>query len=376
MSDQLPMFGEKTFVGTPNVISLPEGDFGASPSEMPDGEMTDPFGREVAPAQVSQPQEKARGLQTLVTSGRIGSGSSASAVLQSCLESRLVRRLDMAGSTLFKMTWRRKLTPLGRPYLERAASALRTSDNAYGSWPSPQASDMSGGGQAMRAIQKTRPSGAAQSSNLNDHAMLASWATPRSEDSESTGAHRGVPDTLTSQTSLCGWASPSAREWKDTAGMAETGTNPDGSERSRLDQLPRQVNLAGWPTCAASDGDGGKGPRKGMSPTGKMPDGSKVTVDLSAATKMLAGWPTPNVMEGGQTSRSGERKGELLMGGIAKLCGPTRLTASGEMLTGLDAAMESLGQLNPSMSRWLMGVPAQWCQFAITAQSNLKKRKK
>jgi hypothetical protein len=33
----------------------------------------------------------------------------------------------------------------------------------------------------------------------------------------------------------------------------------------------------------------------------------------------LCGWPTPNVMQGGQTSRSGDRKEELLMGGLAKL---------------------------------------------------------
>lgn len=37
------------------------------------------------------------------------------------------------------------------------------------------------------------------------------------------------------------WPTASARDWKDTDGMAETGTNPDGSKRNRLDQLPRAV---------------------------------------------------------------------------------------------------------------------------------------
>ena len=55
-------------------------------------------------AAASQQQEKAKGLQTLVTSGRIGFGSKASAALQSSLESRLVQRLDTAGSTLFTLT--------------------------------------------------------------------------------------------------------------------------------------------------------------------------------------------------------------------------------------------------------------------------------
>ena len=39
-------------------------------------------------------------------------------------------------------------------------------------------------------------------------------------------------------------ASPSARDWKDTSGMSETGVDPDGSIRTRLDQLPRQAQLA------------------------------------------------------------------------------------------------------------------------------------
>ena len=39
--------------------------------------------------------------------------------------------------------------------------------------------------------------------------------------------------------------------------------------------------------------------------------------DLASQAKELAGWPTPNAMEGGQTSRGGERRGEKLMGGLA-----------------------------------------------------------
>jgi hypothetical protein len=75
------------------------------------------------------------------------------------------------------------------------------------SWPTPNAHDGSGGGQAKRV-------GGSHSQQLNDYAMLAPWC------------------------------SPSARDWKDTPGMATTGTNPDGSQRNRMDQLPRQVLLA------------------------------------------------------------------------------------------------------------------------------------
>ena len=43
---------------------------------------------------------------------------------------------------------------------------------------------------------------------------------------------------------LCSVASPSARDWKDSPGMSVTGVDPDGSTRTRLDQLPRQAQLA------------------------------------------------------------------------------------------------------------------------------------
>ena len=37
------------------------------------------------------------------------------------------------------------------------------------------------------------------------------------------------------------WPTPGARDYKDTPGMATIGTNPDGSSRTRIDQLPRSV---------------------------------------------------------------------------------------------------------------------------------------
>ena len=314
MSDQLPMFGEKTFVDTPNAISSLAEVSGASPCAVPDGRTTDQCGQEVAPAHLSQPQEKEQGLATLVTSGRIGCGSSASAVLQSCLESRLVQRLDTAGSTLFKMTSRRKLTPLGRPYLERAASVRRTSGNGCGSWVSPTAQDGSGGGsekEAWMALEGSRrASGARVGPQLRNIALL------------------------------CGWASPSARDYKDTPGMATTATNPDGSERTRLDQLPRQVNLASWPTPRALDGDNNARTLQGAENEAKRKSWNN---DLGVAAFSAA---------------------------------PVQLTASGEMLTGSDAAMESGGQLNPAHSRWLMGASPEWDGFACTAMALLSRSRK
>jgi hypothetical protein len=72
---------------------------------------------------------------------------------------------------------------------------------------------------------------------------------------------------------------------------------PSGRSRSRLRASVLRTSATertGWLSPAASDGNGGKGPRLGVSPTGVMPDGSKVTMGLPALAKLVcSGWPTP-----------------------------------------------------------------------------------
>jgi hypothetical protein len=65
----------------------------------------------------------------------------------------------------------------------------------------------------------------------------------------------------------------------------------------------------------------------------------------------------------------------LNMAAVRALNGPARLTASGEMLTGSDAGMESGGQLNPRFSAWLMGYPVTWCEAALSCQLPTRSRK-
>ena len=125
------MSEQQTLWNIPSAIGSLEEDSGVTRSGRPDGPTTGKCGREAAPAPALAQRAKGKGLQTLVTSGLNGHGSSASAALQQSLESRLLPRLDTAGSTLFQQTWRRKATPLRRRYWEHTASARRTSGSGF-----------------------------------------------------------------------------------------------------------------------------------------------------------------------------------------------------------------------------------------------------
>src|SRR6516162_7353253 len=93
---------------TRSTTSSPASEAGRSLLEWLAGLTPALFGRAPAPASPSAPPARAKVQPTTGTYGRIGFVSSASAALQRSLESRLRRRLDGAGSTLFTLTWKTK----------------------------------------------------------------------------------------------------------------------------------------------------------------------------------------------------------------------------------------------------------------------------
>lgn len=150
---------------------------------------------------------------------------------------------------------------------------------------------------------------------------------------------------------------------------------PSGLSRFRLRASVRRTSVtdcSGWPTPTTCDSN-------------RKPSAEFTTTNITLNhAAVLSGWATPNATDyierkGLRPSRAATgRKGGYLSEEMVIYLPtdqPARLTASGELLTGLDAGMTSGGQLNPAHSRWLMGLPPEWDACAPTETlSTLKQR--
>ena len=237
-------------------ISSPESADGTTRLSSQDGQLEGRSGQEAAHVSHSAEQGRCGEKPMKDTSGQRCGGSLESASLQRSLESRLRANLGANGSMEYSLTWKQWAIGSREPICALRASGHRTSDKDYTGWRSPDASQR---GSTYQDPEKVlRRIEAKHQVNLEDQAVLAGWPTPNCADVNASRSstpqayskrwmereNHGSQLAHTAQ-ALAGWPTESARDFKDSPGMATEGVNPDGSVRKRLDQLARVAQLAG-----------------------------------------------------------------------------------------------------------------------------------
>lgn len=379
------MSNQKTCEDLRSAISSLELQAGHSRSSSRESPTLSRCGRAVLRASLLAWLEQVAGKTMNVTWLRPFSTSLQSVVLQSSLANKLQQQSKKTfGSTLYSLSWKRKVTPAGRMYYQLQATGLHTKGKGSSSVPWPTAISFDAGSMRPPRLKKDcqRDPELTDSYRYGLEATpyligsyppnwsLSGWSTPRLGGSNESvenwlrrkaqeyekypGKGIGSPD-VSLQAQLASWTTPSHSDGRRggtgiTANM--TGTS-----------LAQQVKISNWPTTGCSD-DRYACPTHAL--TWYRDNGTKKQKRLQDVTA-LASWPTTSARDGKGGYQGGRiRNGKLSLDAldvVAQLATPDwpmRITAGGMVLTGSYAGMDVSGQLNPEHSRWLMGYPGVW----------------
>ncbi len=260
--------------GLPSAIFSRASEHGHTPCAAPDGRTTVPSGQVPVLANLSARQAKEKGLLTSGICGPRSSALSGSAALSQSLANRLRQKTVLHGSTLYRLTWKARVTPSGRSIPALRASALRTSGRGSTGWPTPMGNNSTGVGSQKRE----------GGLNLQTAAELSGWPTPQANKNTKNSANPQKLKENGTQTCLADAA------W--LAGWPMTLRRGDG--RSRIDLLPRQAFLT-LPCRRTASGEMLTGSCAGMEGGGQLnPAHSRWLMGLPAEWDDCAGTATPS----------------------------------------------------------------------------------